>query len=721
MERKFTEEAALAVNIAFSEAARCGAGFVGSEHLLIGLVLQNGETGRLLVSCGGGLAALRGKMEACRFPQAAHPCEEMTPKLKCILMKATVIAGKDRRVCGAHLLSAILSEECCGRRIAEEVCDTELLYNGLEKLMLEDKMLQKSKKTQSKPTPLLDKNGRDLTEKALLGGTDPVIGREKEEERVIQILLRRSKNNPCLVGEPGVGKTAVVEAVALRIAEGRVPEALKNKRLVALDLPSLVAGTKYRGEFEDKLRGIIEEVQSADNVILFADELHTIVGAGAAEGAIDASNILKPYLARGELQLIGATTLKEYKRYIEKDGALERRFQRVLLEEPSVTECVSILRGLKDKYEEYHSVKISEEALYAAAELSERFVTDRHMPDKAIDLMDEAAAAKRLESVGRRRGGVVYRADVEAALEAQTGVCFNGKPISEAAALAVKQRVCGQAAAVDTVVEALNRCRAGYSCSEEAPLCSFLFTGAAGTGKAELAREAARLMFGTDRRFMRFDMAEYSEPHNISRLTGASPGYTGCEDGGALTEWVRKAPYSLLLFDNAQSACAEALAVIRRILEEGCLRDGCGSKISFRGCIVVVAADTEQCAAAGFCADGGGRQDKRLQAIAELVEERVRFRALDKEALSAIAEGYLAQMNIRLAPLGIRLGAEAGFAESIGADCAKKGMGASALRARLGKHAKTLFSGRAVCEDAITATLFCENGEEKLKISAKNC
>lgn len=689
MERKFTEEAALAVNIAFSEAARCGAGYVGSEHLLIGLALQDGDAGRLLASCGGTPAALRARVE--RYCEGTTLCEDMTPTLKRILMKAAALAGKGRRVCGAHLLSALLSENCAGKRAAEEVCGTGPLYEGIEKLLLEEKMLQRGKKAEARPTPLLDKNGRDLTERALAGGTDPVIGREAEEERVIRILLRRQKNNPCLVGEPGVGKTAVAEAVARRIAEGKVPDALKGRRVVALDLPSLIAGTKYRGEFEDKLRGIIDEVQSAGNVILFIDELHTVVGAGAAEGAIDASNILKPYLARGELQLIGATTLKEYKRFIEKDGALERRFQRVLLEEPTAEEAVCILRGLRAKYEDYHSVKISDGALCAAAELSERFITDRHLPDKAIDLMDEAAAAKRLECAHGKRCGAVGREDVEAALEAWLGVKLSVGPIPEEEICALKARLCGQEDAVDAVAASLNRCRAGLFLADEAPLCSFLFTGAPGTGKRRLAREAAKLMFGSDKRFVRFDMSEYAEPHNLPRLTGAAPGCAGFEDGGALTEWVRKSPCSLIFFDNAQSACPEALAVIRRILEEGCLTDSCGRRISFRSSVIAVAADTPVGASAGFVAGGGGSLDKRLCAIGERVDEWVRFKPLDKKALSAAAERCLAQMNLRLAPFGMRLGEEAGFADSIVERFAKRGLGASALYRTLGKQAKRLF------------------------------
>lgn len=707
-ERKFTEEAFLAVNLAFSEAARCGSGYVGTEHLLIGLALQDGAAGRLLRDSGGNAAALR---TALGVGGGDARCEKMTPKLRRLLAKSALIAGVEGRAGGAQLLSALLSEDCCGKHIAESVCDTEFLYSGLKKLLLEDKMLEKGKKAQNKPTPLLDRVGRDLTEKALAGKIDPVVGREREEERVMRILLRRSKNNPCLVGEPGVGKTAVAEAVARRIAAGDVPDGLRGKRLVALDIAALVAGTKYRGEFEEKLRGIIDEVQNAGDVILFADELHTIVGAGAAEGAVDASNILKPYLARGELQLIGATTLKEYRRYIEKDGALERRFQRVLLEEPSVTECTEILRGLKERYESHHGVKISDEALVAAAELSERFVTDRCMPDKAIDLIDEAAAAKRLEC--GKHGGAVRRADVEAALEAQTGVSFTDNPVSESERAAIKCRVCGQDAAVDAVVDAVDRCRCGYTRSETAPLCSFLFTGAAGTGQSELARASAELLFGTDRKLERFDMSEYSEPYSVSRLTG-----TGDTDG-VIAEWVRKAPHSLLLFDNVQNACNEALAVLHRILEEGCLRDGNGSHISLRACAVVISAETVGSAAAGFCGSGTEKESRRLRAVGELVDEWVRFKPLDRKALSEVARHCLDEMNARLAPLGIRLGAEAGFVESVAEYCAGRGIGATALKTRLGRHTRALFNDRSCAGGDLDATFFCENGEEKLKIIAK--
>ena len=719
MDGKFTEEAALAVNIAFAEAAGNGAGYVGSEHLLIGLVLRNGDAGQLILSCGGSAKALRKEAEK-EKGGSFGVSGDMTACLKRVLMKAAGLAGKGAQVCEKHLLSALLSEDCAGRRCAEAVCDMEKLYEGLEELMLEDKMLQKCKKVSNKPTPLLDKNSCDLTEKARLGKTDPVIGRESEEERVIQILLRRFKNNPCLVGEPGVGKTAVAEAVALRIAEGRVPDALKDKRVVSIDIPMLVAGTKYRGEFEDRLRGIIEEVRNAGDVILFADELHTIVGAGAAEGAIDASNILKPYLARGELQLIGATTHREYRRYIEKDGALARRFQRVVLEEPSAEECVLILRGLRERYEKFHSVSISDDALTAAAELSDRFITDRYMPDKAIDLVDEAAAMLRMNSRGQKRP-VLLRSDIEAALKARIGVCFGEEPADAGRAEVLKSRIRGQDSAVEAVVSALDRCRAGCMCRSDAPLCSFLFTGAKGTGKKALAKEAAALMFGDSERFACFDMSGYTEPQSLSRLTGACPGYAGCEEGGLLTEFVKRTPYCLLFFDNAQRACGEALALIRRILDEGRVEDGCGGAVSFRGCVVVVSADTGNGASAGFCQNEDAEVCPKLRDISGSVDERVCFKPLDSEALMEIANGYLLELSERFPLSGARFSAPAGFAENICKDCAEKGMGAGELRTMINRKARLFMRGSREVGNRPDTAGFCGSGEKIGKIAAKNC
>lgn len=719
MDGKFTPAATAAVNTAFSEAARFGVGYVGTEHLLIGLASLGDGVGALLSACGGDADSLRQALAARRQPQSAcRGSEDMTAKLKKVLMRAAVLAGRGESADSVHLLFALMAEECAGKRLADEICDTERLYEGMEKLMLEDKMLQKNKTVQRRPTPLLDKNGTDLTEKAASGRLDPVIGREREEHRVIQILLRRTKNNPCLIGEPGVGKTAVAEAIALRIAEGRVPEQLKDKRLVVLDIPALVAGTKYRGEFEEKLRGIIEEVRQAGDVILFTDELHTIVGAGAAEGAVDASNILKPYLARGELQLMGATTLKEYKKYIEKDGALERRFQTVVLEEPSKEACLNILRGIRERYEEFHRVRISEAALTAAVELSAKYVTDRCFPDKAIDLMDEAAAHKRMQSPRSRRDAVVEAEDVEAVLENAVGISTHRRAVSESAIAAAKARLCGRDKAVDAVAAALHRCRLGFGSG--GTLCSFLFTGAAGTGKTALAKETARLMFENDKAFIRFDMSEYSEPHSLMRLVGTPTGLGGNGEGGELTEKVRRNPHSLVLFDNAHKACNEALFLIKRILEEGSISDAGGTSVSFRSAVVVIAATEEGAAVAGFNG-GAGMASRRFGEIAERADEWVRLSPLDKEALSAVAKGYIEELKQSLAPVGIRLGVESGFTSHLAEDCARKGVGAGDLRKRLCRQAHRLLDRQCRGDTNLEAVLFCENGEQKFKITAKNC
>lgn len=550
---------------------------------------------------------------------------------------------------------------------------------------------------------MLDKNGSDLTEKARRGKLDPVIGREKEEERMIQILLRRGKNNPCLVGEPGVGKTALAEALAQRIADGNVPERLKNKRVVVLDVPSLVAGTKYRGEFEDKLRGIIEETVNAGDIILFADEIHTIVGAGAAEGAIDAANILKPYLARGELQLMGATTFKEYKKYIEKDGALERRFQKIILEEPGKEACFEILKGLRCRYEEFHNVIISDEALRAAIELSVLYIGDRCLPDKAIDLMDEAAA--RCRSYGKAGVPTVNKSHIEAVLELCTGISAPKETTKEAAAAPIKQRIWGQDRAIDKAVECFLSYRKVQRAGDSAPY-TLIFRGGRGVGKTALAKEGAKLVFGTDKAYFHFDAGEYSGIQGVAKLTGTPGG-----EGGALTEKVRRRPRSLLYFSGLQRADGELKALIRRILEEGALTDGNGLRVSFRGCVIILATTEEPRAAAGFFAT------EKTADFAYEADEIIDFAPCKGKALTAVAEGYFKELQSRFGKLGISIDCDKGFAAALSAHCEKQGIGARGLKKRLNKEVSHLI-GQGNGTDA---TLFWEEGKEKLKISAKNC
>lgn len=710
MNEKFTNEARYAVNLAFMEAAELGSTYVGTEHLLIALSRTRGETGRLLCSLGMGAEELRKRIYDRYAPSSEEGCRDMTPKLKKLLLRAAKEASAERAAGCRHLLAALLAEECAAARLADGFCGSARLREGIIKLTAEVQAMHKNKERTKKPTPLLDKNGCDLTEKAICGRVDPVIGREKEEERVLQILLRRTKNNPCLIGEPGVGKTAVAEAVALRIAEGRVPAALAGKRLVALDVPSLVAGTKYRGEFEDKLRGIIEEVRSAGDVILFADEIHTVVGAGAAEGAIDAANILKPYLARGELQLIGATTLKEYKKYIEKDGALERRFQCVTLEEPDREGCLYILKGLRRRYEDFHGVTISDEALKTAVDLSLRYIGERALPDKAIDLMDEAAARMRMKDCGGRSAPKVDRTAVEAVLEDSTGIRVCKALTAEGLYEGLKEAVRGQDGALKELARAL--VSYGKDGREGAGAC-LLFTGGRSVGKKTTAKAAAKLLFGTDKAFFAFDMGEFCGMQGFGRLFG------GGGEGGLLTEKVRRKGRCLLFLDNMQKASPEVMGALRQITEEGTYTDGNGLNISFGGCITVMSAVTEERAAAGFAAETA-RADPFIEELAALADETIAFCPCKGGALKEVAEGCLEELKQQYLPLGISLAGDEDFLPAAVAFWEARGVSHGELTRRLRLKTRRLIAEQLPEEKDCRLTLFWEGGEEKIKISAKN-
>lgn len=712
MNKKFSDGACRAVNTAFYESASAGASYVGSEHLLIALALSEGKAGKLLVSLGMDAESLRGGLRERGAPFELDTAErDITPKLKKLLLKAVAFSPDKSCADCVCLLKALLSEECAAKRLVDSFYGAARLYQEAEKLTSEEEPMPKTQKSTRYPTPLLDKNGSDLTEKARKGELDPVIGRECEEERVIRILLRRTKNNPCLIGEPGVGKTAVAESVALRIVRGQVPTALKDKRVIALDVPALVAGTKYRGEFEDKLRGIIEETVSAGDIILFADEIHTIVGAGAAEGAIDASNILKPYLARGEIQLMGATTLKEYKKFIEKDGALERRFQSVLLEEPDKNACIKIMKGIRGKYELFHGVIISDGALDAAVELSSRYIGERCLPDKAIDLMDEAAARCRIENQNGKRVPTVERCHVENVLESSTGIKI--RSISPLAAEDIKSRIHGQEKAVETVVSALRRYESGLR-AEDAPPFSMLFYGGADVGKTALAKEAARLLFGSEKSFVSFDLAEYEGVYGINRLLGTTGG-----EGGILTEKVRRRPRCLLYLQNVQSADAAVCGAIGRILEEGELTDGNGLNVSFRGCVVVLSAVSEGAAAVGFAA--GERELPPLRGLEAKVDELVPFSVCRGESYRAVAKDCFCKLQARMTELGVSLEASREFVDDFSAYWEGRGLSPNGLKKRLISRTEHLISAEAQALKNLEVTLFWENCEEKIKISAKNC
>ncbi|MBX5468227.1 MAG: ATP-dependent Clp protease ATP-binding subunit [Firmicutes bacterium] len=658
---QFTEKARRVVIHAQEEARRMGHNFVGTEHLLLGLIReQNSVPAKVLQSIGLDLETVRAEvLKATGRGPAIGPNEEVafTPRAKKVVLE---LAGEEARALGhnyigpEHLLLGLIRE---GEGVAAQV----LLAAGADLNKVRHQLVHTTGAAQGSQggpepptqvaTPTLDLYGRDLTQMAREGKLDPVIGRDKEIERVIQILSRRTKNNPVLIGEPGVGKTAVVEGLAQRIVEQQVPEILKDRRVVALDLGAMLAGSKYRGEFEDRLKRAMNEIREAKNVILFIDEMHTIVGAGAAEGAIDAANILKPALARGELQAIGATTLDEYRKYVERDPALERRFQPIMVEEPTPEETVQILEGLRDRYEAHHRVHITREAIEAAVRLSDRYVSDRFLPDKAIDLIDEAASrvrlksyvappdlkhlAERLEELRKEKEAAVQAQEFEKAAQmrdeeqrlrdeleqetqkwhsrqgvepinvtpediAQIVSSWTGIPVEklkgeESERLLhledeLHRRVVGQHEAVQAVSRAIRRARAGLK-NPRRPIGSFLFLGPTGVGKSELAKALAVALFGDEDAMITIDMSEYMERHAVSRLVGAPPGYVGYEEGGQLTEAVRRHPYSVVLLDEIEKAHPEVFNILLQVLEEGRLTEAKGRTVDFRNTVIIMTSN----------------------------------------------------------------------------------------------------------------------------------
>ncbi len=711
----FTEKSREALRLAHDAACEMGHGYVGSEHLLVGLIREgSGVAAKALSDAGITAEDVENKIkEIIGFSEPLNMQTELslTPRSKRILELAAMEARRlgHNYIGTEHILMAIIRD---GDGVAAQILAGsginlgEFYSNTLNSLDNEsfspNSVSQKAASGDAK-TPTLNKFGRDLTAIAREGKFDPVIGRDKEIERIIQILSRRTKNNPCLIGEPGVGKTAAVEGLAQKIASGDVPESLKNKRLVTVDLSSMVAGAKYRGEFEERLKKAVEEVISAGNVILFIDEIHTIVGAGSAEGAIDASNILKPSLARGELQLIGATTLNEYKKYIEKDAALERRFQPVMVGEPSVDETRQILAGIRDKYEAHHGVKITDEALEAAAKLSARYITDRFLPDKAIDLIDEAASKKKLstltepdslksletqlEQLAKDKQEAITAQDFEKAAqlrdkerelnEQAKKAKESWKEVSTSNELTVTaddiadiisswtnipvkklaeeeseklrnlekilhSRVIGQDEAVTAVAKAIRRGRAGLK-DPKRPIGSFLFLGPTGVGKTELSKALADTMFGSEEAMIRVDMSEYMEKHSVSKFIGSPPGYVGFEEGGQLTEKIRKHPYSVILFDEIEKAHPDVFNIMLQILDDGILTDAQGRRVDFRNTVIIMTSNlgaknilnTES--KLGFASADDKKDGEENEKIKEKVMEEVK-RAFKPEFLNRIDE-----------------------------------------------------------------------------------
>ncbi|MBV8719148.1 MAG: ATP-dependent Clp protease ATP-binding subunit [Chloroflexi bacterium] len=659
---KFTERARKVLQLAQEEAQRFNHNYIGTEHLLLGLVREGeGVAAKVLGNLGVELNKVRSAVEFIigRGDRTVAGDIGLTPRAKKVIELSVDEARRlNHHYIGTeHLLLGLVRE---GEGIAAGVLES--LGVSLDKVRSQviyvlNQSAAYSQEGQGAPhgksskTPVIDQLGMDLTAAARAGKLDPVIGHFKEIERVVQILSRRTKNNPALIGEPGVGKTAIVEGLAQRIASGDVPETLMGKRLLTLDIGSLVAGTKYRGEFEERLKKIIEEVKNSGNCVLFIDELHTLVGAGAAEGAVDAANILKPSLARGELQTIGATTLDEFRKYIERDAALERRFQPVLVEEPSIEDTIEILKGIKERYEQHHRLEISDDAIKAAAELGSRYVPDRFMPDKAIDLVDEAASRVRmqrasappslkevmrsLESVQNEKESAIAAQQYELAAEyrdreaqlrsklehleqgwqaeqgkdkpvvtaediAQVVAMWTGIPVmqiaeEESARLlkmedALRERVKGQDEAVLTVAKAVRRARAGLG-DPRRPNGAFIFLGPTGVGKTELVRALAEFMFGTEESMVKIDMSEFMERHSVARLVGAPPGYIGYEEGGQLTEAVRRKPYSVVLLDEIEKAHPEVFNILLQIMDDGRLTDAKGRKVDFRNTIIIMTSN----------------------------------------------------------------------------------------------------------------------------------
>lgn len=654
---KFTERSKRVLYLAREEALRMMHNFIGTEHLLLGLArIGEGMAAIVLSNLGLELSVLRQAVEE-MVPPGRHPVPMTELPLNPSARRALHFAMEEAKRLGhnyigtEHILLGLLRERkgVAAQILAGLGIDLEMVIDEVLRILGDQSTVPGGHHSHKTQTRTLDNFSIDLTQMARDGKLDPVIGREKEIERMIEILSRRKKNNPVLIGEPGVGKTAIVEGLAQKIAEGRVPDVLLDKRILALDLAAIVAGTKYRGQFEERLKAIVNEATKAPDVILFIDEVHTVVGAGAAEGAIDASNILKPALARGLIRVIGATTLEEYRKYIEKDGALERRFQPIMVDPPTVQETIEILKGLKPKYENFHGVEYTDEAIEAAVKLSDRYIQDRQLPDKAIDVLDEAGAKVKLSStatdevlerlkeelehiralkaaavenqqfekaarlrdkehllekrIAERKRRILSESEalvvtaehVAAVVSRWTGIPLLKISEKEQEKLlkmeeALKNRIVGQEEAISALAKAIRRSRAGIK-DPRRPIGSFIFLGPTGVGKTETAKALAEFLFGNEDALLELDMSEYMERFNVSKLIGAPPGYVGYEEGGQLTEKVRRNPYSVVLFDEFEKAHPDVFNILLQILEEGMLTDSFGRRVSFRNTVIILTSN----------------------------------------------------------------------------------------------------------------------------------
>ena len=813
MTNRFTQKAQNVLNLALRYASQMGHTYIGSEHLLLGLLGEgSGVAAHYLTQRGADAEQIKKAVEqmAGIGTPTSLSASDMTPRTKNIIEASLYESQRNGQdyIGTEHLLLALLGEEdCVAVRILESlgVSVPDLRQDILS-------FLGGASQEGGQPAsggrvggdgnaaPTLKNFGRDLTALAKEGKIDPVIGRESETERVIQILSRRTKNNPCLIGEPGVGKTAVVEGLAERIVAGNVPENLRGKTIITLDIASMIAGAKYRGEFEERFKNVMEEVRKNPNIILFIDEIHTIIGAGAAEGAVDAANIIKPALARGEMQVIGATTITEYRKHIEKDAALERRFQSVMVGEPSREEAVLILRGLRDKYEAHHKLKITDEAIEAAVNLSSRYIADRFLPDKAIDLVDEAASRRRisahtspvdlketeekLKSLSHEKEEAISAQDFERAAHLRdeeqklkadydvrraewertrtdkdlsvtaadiadivtqwTGIPVNRLLEEESDKLLhldelLKARVIGQDEAVTAVSRAIRRGRMGLK-DPKRPVGSFIFMGPTGIGKTELAKALAEVMFGDSSAMIRLDMSEYMEKHSVSKLIGSPPGYVGYEEGGQLTEQIRRRPYSVVLFDEIEKAHPDVFNILLQVLEDGVLTDSQGRHVDFRNTILILtsnvgASELAATKSLGFTSgdaaknDAEARRERMMAALKSTfrpeflnrIDDIIVFNSLEQKDIESIALLMLEEVVKRIEELGIHIS----FDPSVPALLAKEGFdptyGARPLRravVRLVEDAVSteMLEGNIHAGDTVSAR--AENG--KLVFEKKN-
>ncbi|MBQ4116154.1 MAG: ATP-dependent Clp protease ATP-binding subunit [Clostridia bacterium] len=795
MNSRFTQSAQNALNSALDFAREFGHTYIGSEHILLGLLAEtDGVASKLLTARGAALDSIKDTVKEIsgEGKQTNVTAADMTPRTKKIIETSAYQAMRlgQNYIGTEHLLLGLIAEsDCVGVRILasknvnvnELATDLVNYIKGVDDGSFDDVQSSSSKnagdirkgggKTQLKDAPTLKQYGRDLTALAREGKLDPIIGRDTETQRVIQILSRRTKNNPCLIGEPGVGKTAVAEGLAQKIVEGNVPETLAGKILVTLDISGMIAGAKYRGEFEERLKNVMAEVAKNPNIILFIDEIHTIIGAGAAEGAVDAANILKPALARGEMQVIGATTIEEYRKHIEKDAALERRFQSVMVGEPSKEEAILILKGLRDKYESHHKVKITDEAIEAAVNLSTRYINDRFLPDKAIDLIDEAASKIRINNFTKpdgikdieeelknidseleeaikaqdfekaavirdKRKGVTEKYEEEKKLWKEKAggenlavsyediadivTLWTGIPVKKLAEEEsekllklediLKERIIGQNDAVSAVARAIKRGRMGLK-DPKRPMGSFLFLGPTGVGKTELTKALADLLFGDPNAMIRIDMSEYMEKHSVSKLIGSPPGYVGYDEGGQLTEKIRRKPYSVVLFDEIEKAHPDVFNMLLQVLEDGILTDSQGRRVDFKNTVIIMTSNVGASAletkrSMGFAsADNTEKEKEDVKTLLmshlkqtfrpefiNRIDEIIIFNKLTQPDIERISNIMLAEVGRRIEALGVAIT----FDESVTKLVSKEGFdpsfGARPLRRTIQRLIEDSFS-----------------------------